>query len=68
MAITIITEHKLIKIVEGDNQRILTPSDDVSKENEEIKSLANANWTQEIKNNWKLVMDNPHTLNSIYQE
>ena len=68
MAITIITEHKLIKIVEGDNQRILTPSDDVSKENEEIKSLANANWTQEIKDKWKLVMDDPHTLNSIYQE
>jgi hypothetical protein len=67
MAITIITEHKLIKIVEGDNQRILTPSDDVSKENEEIKSLANANWTQEIKDKWKLVMDDPHTLNSIYQ-
>tara|TARA_X000001388_G_C2183143_1_gene104431 strand:- start:13 stop:219 length:207 start_codon:yes stop_codon:yes gene_type:complete len=67
MAITIITEHKLIKIIEGDNQRILTPSDDVSKENEEIKSLANANWTQEIKDKWKLVMDDPHTLNSIYQ-
>ena len=37
MAITIITEHKLIKIVEGDNQRRLTPLDDVSKENDEIK-------------------------------
>jgi|6_EtaG_2_1085325.scaffolds.fasta_scaffold139606_2 hypothetical protein len=68
MAITIITEHKLIKIVEGDNQRILTPDNDVSKENDEIKSLANANWTQEIKDKWNLVMEDPHTLNSIYQE
>ena len=24
--------------------------------------------TQEIKDKWKLVMDDPHTLNSIYQE
>ena len=67
MAITIITEHKLIKIVEGDNQRILTPLCDISKESNEIKSLANSNWTQEIKDKWKLVMDDPHTLNSIYQ-
>ena len=68
MSMTVITEYKLIKIVEEDNQRILTPDNDVSKENEEIKSLANANWTQEIKDKWKLVMDDPHTLNSIYQE
>ena len=67
MAITIITEHKLIKIVEGDNQRILTPDNDISKENNEIKSLANANWTQYIKDKWHLVKNNPHTLNSIYQ-
>ena len=67
MAITIITEHKLIKIVEGDNQRILTPLCDISKESNEIKSLANSNWTQEIKDKWYKVHMNPHTLNSIYQ-
>jgi len=68
MAITIITEHKLIKIVEGDNQRILTPLCDISKESNEIKSLANDNWTQEIKDKWHEVHMDPHTLNSIYQE
>ena len=68
MAITIITEHKLIKIVEGDNQRILTPLCDISKESNEIKALANDNWTQEIKDKWHEVHMDTHTLNSIYQE
>jgi hypothetical protein len=50
-------EHKHLQIKEitdegGYHRRVLTPSDDVSGEVQEIKDKAEAEWTDEVKASW----------------
>tara|TARA_Y100000593_G_C4228916_1_gene295922 strand:+ start:629 stop:901 length:273 start_codon:yes stop_codon:yes gene_type:complete len=35
------------------SRRVLTPDMDVSSESDEVKSMANALWTDEIKKSWE---------------
>jgi len=55
--IEVATEHNLFQIREltdsgGYHRRVLTPSDDVSSEVQEIKDKAEELWTDEVKASW----------------
>ena len=54
-----IQERQKTAVVEDGNElsysyhrRVLTPDMDVSSESDEVKSMANALWTDEIKKDW----------------
>ena len=55
--IEVVGVHKHLQIREitdsgGYHRRVLTPSDDVSGEVQEIKDKAEAEWTDEVKSAW----------------
>jgi len=55
--IEVVTDYKHIQIREttdsgGFHRRVLTPSDDVSGEVQEIKDKAEELWTDEVKTAW----------------
>jgi len=55
--IEVVTDYKHLQIREitdsgGYHRRVLTPSDDVSSEVQEIKDKAEAEWTDEVKTAW----------------
>jgi hypothetical protein len=55
--IEVVTDYKHLQIREitdsgGYHRRVLTPSDDVSSEVQEIKDKAEAEWTDEVKEAW----------------
>ena len=55
--IEVVTDFKHLQIREitdsgGYHRRVLTPSDDVSSEVQEIQDKAEAEWTDEVKTAW----------------
>ena len=54
--IEIVTEYKLIQVRELINEKynryVLEPDMDISNQQQEVKDICNAEWSNEIKNKW----------------
>ena len=66
--IEVVTNFKHLQIREftetgGYHRRVLTPSDDISSEVQEIKDKAEEVWTDEVKASWTKFQEEQEALN-----
>ena len=64
--IKVIGEYKAIHVAEdneqGRHRKVFHPHQDVSSEDEQIKTLANEHWTNEVKTAFQEMVDAQNTL------
>ena len=61
LAEDLIVKEDGVEISRTRHRRVLHPHMDITSESEETKTIANAAWTDEIKNNWETFRDKPVT-------